>query len=594
MIKYLYALLLLAACLALFPAGAQETRLVLLRADTGRLLVRNKTAAPEQQFSNLPDAYAYLRDLVPQLQEEGFLAASVDSVALSDTLVTALVYRGPSYRWARLSFDALPSALLNNAGIRERDWTQQAIRPARLAALSERLLRYCEDNGYPFAYTTMTNLAREEGGLKADLVLEQGPLVRFDSLVIESDVEISRDYLQRYLGIRQGDLYSESQLRLVSKRLSELPFLQEARPWRMDFTIGGNKLYLFLKEKKSNQLNGLIGLQPNTVETGKFMLTADILLGLKNALGYGESIAATYQNLQYKSPRFHFEGNVPYVLGTLFGIDASFDLFKRDTTFRRTSFDAGIRYQFNATDYVKVSYQHSGNRLITADTTYVIVNRQLPPNLDITMRGAAVEFYMDRTDYRLNPRRGWQARAGASGLLREVLPNDAITGLSDASGFGYGTLYDSANAEKYQYRISGNAAYYFNLYKDMVLKLGYNGGYISGARLFQNELYQIGGFKLLRGFDEQGIYANQYHVLTLELRLLLSRNSCFYLFSDNAYTLTRYNAVDREDYPVSLGGGITLENKSGIFNVALGLGKRSGESFQFRQAKIHFGYTAYF
>jgi hemolysin activation/secretion protein len=228
------------------------------------------------------------------------------------------------------------------------------------------------------------------------------------------------------------------------------------------------------------------------------------------------------------------------------------------------------------------------------DVNYVKANKKLPENLDISSKGALVEFYMDRTDYKLNPHKGWQAQVSGSGLLRNVKPNDAITGITDGSGFDYTKLYDTMNADKYQYRINGAVSYYISPFHNMVIMAGYSGGYIGGSNLFLNELFQLGGFKLLRGFDEQSIYANQYHVGTLELRLLLSRNSYFYIFSDNAFTEARYAGIYRKDYPVSFGGGITLENKSGIFNVALGLGKHSGEGFQFKQAKIHFGYTAYF
>jgi hemolysin activation/secretion protein len=178
--------------------------------------------------------------------------------------------------------------------------------------------------------------------------------------------------------------------------------------------------------------------------------------------------------------------------------------------------------------------------------------------------------------------------------LRDVKPNDEIVGISDGSGFNYGGLYDTLNINKYQYRAQAAVSYYVSPLRNMVIKIGYSGGYISGNNLFLNELFQLGGFKLLRGFDEQSIYANQYHVGTIELRFLLGRNSYFYIFNDDAFIQSQYAGITRKDSPVSLGGGITLENKSGIFNVAIGLGKHSGENFQFRQAKIHFGYTAYF
>lgn len=598
MYKYiyrLYFLLFFVFCTLCTTAQGIHLYLFPVDAEGATVLALNKKNIPlDQHFNGMPETFEYLRALIPEMQEAGFLAASIDSLVQSDSTVKAWIYRGGNYKWAKLSFEQLPKALLNDVGVRERDWENRVVSPARFAALSEKLLSYCENNGYPFAATALDNMVTTEGGINAELVLERGNLIRIDTLIIEGDVEVSRDFLQSYLGIHQGDVYNESQLRLISKKLSELPFLQEANPWRMDFTIAENKLKLYLKERKANQLNGLIGLQPNTVETGKFMLTADVQVGLKNALGYGESIALTYLNMQYKSPRFHIDLAVPYLFGTPFGVEGSFDLFKKDTTFVRVSFEGGLRYQLNATDYVKLSYQSFSNRIVSADVKYVQLNKRLPDNLDIGTRGAGIEFLMDRTDYKLNPRRGWQGKVSGSGLLREVKKNDAITSISDGSGFDYESLYDTLNNQKYQYRLAASGAYYQPLAKSLVLKVGYNGGYLSGSRLFMNELYQIGGFKLLRGFDEQSIYANQYHVATLELRVLLGGNSYFYLFNDDAYVLTKFGTINRNDYPISLGTGITLENKSGIFNIAIGLGKHSGETFQFRQTKIHFGYIAYF
>lgn len=546
-------------------------------------------------FKTQVDGLDFLKSYLAEQREAGYLAVSVDSLLQNDTAIKAWIYHGHKYKWAQLSLKKIPDALLNNMGIRERAWNDQPLSPRRFAALTGKVLGYCENNGYPFASIYLDSISRHEGkGIYANLVLEPGQLTKYDTIKIEGNVPVSHQFLLTYLGIQQDDIYNESQLKLISKRLKELAFLEEAQTWSVRFTPGSSSLSIFLKERKANQLNGLIGLQPNTAETGKFMLTADVLIGLKNALGYGESLSLTYQQLQYKSPRFHADVMWPYLLGTPLGVESSFDLFKKDTTFRRTSFDIGVRYQFNAADYMKIFYQNQSNRIITPDTNYVKTNKTLPDNLDIAASGAGVEFFLERTDYKLNPRRGWTARLTASGLIRKIDKNDAITSLSDGSGYNYAALFDTVNNHKYQYRIAGTATYYLPLFKNLVLRIAYNGGYLSGSRLFMNELFQIGGFKLLRGFDEQSIYANQYHVGSLDLRFLLSRNSYFYLFNDNAYTFSRYNGKTARDYPVSLGIGITLESKTSIFNIALALGKHSGETFQFRRAKIHFGYTAYF
>ena len=128
----------------------------------------------------------------------------------------------------------------------------------------------------------------------------------------------------------------------------------------------------------------------------------------------------------------------------------------------------------------------------------------------------------------------------------------------------------------------------------MVFRQAYYGGWISGQRLFQNELYQVGGFKLLRGFDEQSVYASQYHMASLEFRLLLNRNSYIYLFSDNAYVQSFFNLNNKEGFYNGFGIGATLETKTGLFSISYALGRNDDIPVQFRQSKVHFGYVAYF
>lgn len=434
----------------------------------------------------------------------------------------------------------------------------------------------------------------DAGGVSGILKLQKGELRKIDSVHIDENVGVSKGYLERYLDIFEGSNYSEKKLGNISARLRELPFLQESAPWQVAFKLTDTRLKLFLKPKRANQLNAIIGLIPNNVQTGKFLVTADATLALQNILSYGESIAVTYQNLQYRSPKVNADLVWPYLLNSPIGIDAHFSLFKRDTTFSRTSLQAGLRYQVNATDYIRLFYQDMRNHLIAVDTAYIKQYKRLPDNADVSADGAGLELVINRTDYRLNPRKGWQLRLSTSALLRRVQRSDAVTALTDLSGFDYAKLYDSLEQQRYQYHAEGSLAGYLPLGKKTVLMCAYNGAWVSGRHLFQNELYQVGGFKLLRGFDEQSVYANQYHILTLEMRLLLDRNSYFYLFSDNGYVQGYYNGFGREGIYDGFGMGTTLETKTGIFTISYALGRSDTQALQFKQSKIHFGYLAYF
>jgi len=333
---------------------------------------------------------------------------------------------------------------------------------------------------------------------------------------------------------------------------------------------------------------------PNNVETGKFLLTVDALFAFQNILGQGEAINVSYQNLQYRSPRLKAGFTYPYLFNTPFGIDLQFDLFKKDTSFRRTFFQGGIRYQLNAQDYVRAFYHNQSNRLITVDTSFVKATHTLPEDADVTAHGAGVEFGFNHTDYRISPRKGWELKVTSSALVRTVRKSDAITALQDGSGFDYGSLYDTLTSARNQFHLSGSLNGYLPVLKRMVLKGSYSGGWISGDNLFRNELYQIGGFRLLRGFDEQSIFTSQYHVLSAELRLLLDQNSFFYLFSDIGYVEALRGLGRTWGLYHGFGIGATLETKSGLFTISYALGQSPDNPVQFRQSKVHFGYVAYF
>jgi outer membrane protein assembly factor BamA len=284
----------------------------------------------------------------------------------------------------------------------------------------------------------------------------------------------------------------------------------------------------------------------------------------------------------------------PYLLKSPIGGELHFDYFLNNLQFRKVSLQSGIRYYFNSNDFIKIFYQTQSNRIINIDTASIIASKQLPINIDNKSNGVGFEWQSNHTDYRLNPHKGWQSKMGATALQRKVLPNDGVTGIKDASGFDFSKLYDTLQKQTFQYFLNTELAAYLPLGRSVTLKFGYNGALIVAPRLFQNELFQIGGFKALRGFDEQSIFANQYHIFTTELRLILSQNSYAYLFSDNAWVQTKFNTYDRSGMYNGFGLGTTLETKTGLFSIALAFGRSDFIPLRFRESKISFGYVALF
>ncbi len=575
-------------------AGAQSYSIRVHRVDgpealpTG--LLKINTGYGEQL-----DALSAVQGIVPQLQEAGYLAASVDSLGVLRDGYEVYLYLGRQWRWARLSLESLPRPLLIATGITASQYEGRNLAPAALARLSERILDWCDNNGFPFARIGLDSL-RDEGahGLSANLALDPGALTHIDSIIVEGNVRVSKAFLARYLDLYEGGLYNESRLRQLRGRLRELPWLEDNAGWRIEFRSIDTKLYLQLRERRANQLNVIMGLQPNTLETGKFLFTVDAQAAFQNLLGNGESFSFSYQKLQAESPRIKADVLYPYLLGTPIGAEGHFDLYFKGQEFRRTIFDAGGRYSLSAKDYIRLFYKGYSNRVITPDTAYILTYKRLPANVDVISGGGGGELQINRTDYRFNPRKGWSARINGELLSRRIEKNDGITGIRDGSGFDYSTLYDTISMNSYQTQVSADLAGYLPLGKRVVLRGAYAGGYISGDRLFQNELFQIGGFRLLRGFDEGSLFVNQYHLAGLELRYILGRNSNVYLFSDNAWLQSNINSIEHSGIYDGFGVGTMLETKNAQFNIAYALGRSPDNPIQLRQSRVHIGILAFF
>ena len=227
------------------------------------------------------------------------------------------------------------------------------------------------------------------------------------------------------------------------------------------------------------------------------------------------------------------------------------------------------------------------------DTFTIKNSRQLPDIADVSSVNLLLDYQVNNTNYRFNPARGNEVSVSLAVGNKKIRKNAAITQIKDPA-FNYNSLYDTLKLNTYQLRLKASAAHYITLGRQSVFKTGIHAGIYESPNSFRNELFQIGGYKLLRGFDEESIYANQFAVATLEYRYLLGLNSYFFGFTDIGKT--HYKNQGKNLTNTFLGGGIGLafETKGGIFNISYAAGKRNDLRFNIKESKIHFGYVSVF
>lgn len=546
-------------------------------------------------FPSREKALKYAADLPAMLQKSGYLAASVDSIRETPGALHIRLFVGEQTKWLSLNVENAEEGALIASGFDCKDFVGKPVDMDRIRIVQERMLRYYQNRGYPFARVSLDSLRWQPAGLSASIIAEKSIPYYIDSIRLNGRARIKPAFLQHYLGIHPHSLYDREKLEQVDKRLEEVRFLKVTQSSDIQMLGSGSVLNLYLDPQRSSQVDFLLGLLPARESDNKTQLTGDLLLDLKNTFRSGESILVRWQQLQPKSPRLNLGFNQPYLFNSPLGVDFLFDLFRKDSNFLQINSMAGITYSASRHSG-KVFLQWQDNKLLEGgvDTGYVKINRELPPNTDVSSANLGMQYAIDATDYRLNPRRGNEMSVSISAGIKKIRKNSQITDLKDPA-FDYASLYDSIRMKNYQIRVIASAAHYFPVGRSSVIRTCLRGGLYQSPEIFRNELFQIGGFRLLRGFDEESIYSTRYLVATVEYRYLLGGNSHLYIFSDAALNRNRYQGVDASNRFISGGFGINYQTGQGILSVCYAAGFRNDVSFRLAQAsKLHFGYIYYF
>ena len=545
--------------------------------------------------NNLSDSVSSKKELASvfnQLYEKGFLLTSIDSMQIDSVHFTAFIKLNKQVEWAFLSKGNVSEDLLNRINLKTNSFTEKNFYYKEIKSIEEKLLTYCENNGFPFAKVWLDSIVWKKNLLSASLMIDKGKLITIDSIKVDGDVKIANAYLYGYLGIKPGDLYNESLIREINKQVDEIPFVQQESTARIIFNDDKASIILQLKNRNASKFDLVIGVLPNNRVSGKVIVTGQGSLDMWNVLGRGERLTLSLDKLQPRSTEFKSALQYPYLLQQPFGINLGFEINKNDTFYIDVKKEIGLQYLFSGRNYIKGFVRNTTSSLLSVDTFEIKQSHTLPSQIDLSVTYYGLEAAYEKLDFRLSPRKGWHLFASAAVGNRKVIRNPAITQLTDLNepDFNFSSLYDSLPEKSLRYELLAKADKYTSISRTQVLKLSFQSKALIAPDVFQNELYRIGGNRLLRGFDEQSVYASWYNVFTAEYRYLIQRTSYLFLFTDFAYIEHQLPNNFYTDWPKGVGAGLTFQTKAGIFGVSYAVGSERGNALQLRSAKIHFGY----
>lgn len=531
-------------------------------------IVLSKYHYPGEILNDTAAIKHFSKKILNRLYSQGYIEASY-KINTSDSIPCVNWFVGSKYEWIKLSEGNVPEYILSKSGYRERLYQNSRFDLLQIQKLFDNIIEESENNGYPFAHLSFLELKIKDGLVEAALNYESGPEIVFDELVITGTDNIKSSWLSSYLGVKEGTLFSQKTLDNIVVLIDELTYIKLNGTVSVSFQNLTAKVELPLADIPSNSIDGIIGFLPNEETDNKLLITGQLFLGLNNLFNSGKSLQLEWQSLKPRTQLLEINYDHPNILLSPMDMSSRFYLLKEDTIFINREFDLILSFR-KERSRMSLFYRSKNSSVISEEN----VNPDL-------------------TDFNINY---YGIGYGYSTLPNRIIPKSGFRVKSEAA-IGNKTIEDTmieSNKTSVQYSLIANVLSQIRLSRNFVIANQLLGGKLINDRLYQNDLFRIGGLKSLRGFNENFFFAHQYIINRLEFRLHYQSGSYVYCLYDQGYYYANTQTVSIEDYPLGIGLGIAMELDFGILNIAYALGRSDNQKFDTRLSKFHFGYIARF
>lgn len=392
------------------------------------------------------------------------------------------------------------------------------------------------DNGMPFARGEWSGFQIDDNGnVECDFRIIAGPKAIISAIEFSGRKRTTLELLRKSAGLNLGALYSETNTRTAERMIDKMSYVEIVSPFYLETSAIGDSCVIVynLKELPSTRFDGVGGFV-KTKDKTDFIGRIEMEFG--DILGTGRAFSLYWNKKDAQSNELSVKYLEPFILKSRMDLQLEVFQIDRDSLFVKNGGAAALYRRFGTelSGAVKFSLERtvpeSGSSVSTS-----------------TKRSVGIEFDFDKTDFRLNPRSGYEI---GSKLDYGYRSNSAVI-----EGENPPSSLSSAG-------LTGTA--YFNPFNKFVTAFGFNGWGIttSNGTVPVDEYYFIGGANGLRGYTDQQFPAYRYTIATFEFRLITGKYSRAYLFGD--FGFIKSSQQRETDYKFRPGYGFGLVSKAGI------------------------------
>ncbi len=455
--------------------------------------------------------------------------------------------------------------------LKEQNLSQQNFEP-----VYSEILDRLENNGFPFAKIRLESIYFFDDSISgkhlADIYfsIDNGEQSKINIVEIEGNTKTKDYVITRAAGVNADEIYEQIKIENIPASLNRLRFFEPVELPQFYFNSKNQGvLKIIVKEKETNNFDGVFGYVPSSNKNEKGFFTGYINIGLRNLFGTGRSTAIRWQQENRYSQELELRYLEPWLFNYPFNLEAGLYQRKQDSTYVQRTIEGKL--EFLATQDISASIIVNSQSTIPSerkDKKFTVFNS--------SSFTSGVNFKVDTRDDFYAPTKGLLLMNAYKFTSKKISgPNEFITPETKIK-----TTFQ---------RLELDFLFFLELFKDQIAALGVHARELRGNDVEISDLYFLGGTSTMRGYREKQFMGNRIFWSNLEYRYLLTRRSFAFLFFDTGYYLRNGDESksinELSDFKTGYGFGLNIETGLGVLGVSFALGK--GDSFS--DGKIHFG-----
>ena len=423
------------------------------------------------------------------------------------------------------------------------------------------LLSKLEKNGFSMAQAKLENFDTSEDGkfIKASLNIDTGKTRKIDDIIINGYDDFPESHRRNIVRLFKNKTFNQKQVDNIYQSFQPFKFAKQFKYPEILFTVDSTKVYVYLEKASANRFDGFVGFANS--EDDKIRFNGYLDLMLQNALKGGERLMLYWKSDGNEQTTLNVSTELPYLFKTPFGLKASLNIFKQDSTFQNTKNNIDIGYFFNYQNKLYLGYQSTNSNKI------LNINNALISDFKSEFITATFEISQPWNQYL---------------FFNEKYAFTVKTGLGNRN----------AIQKTPQQFASLHAFYNINLNEKNIFFFKTENFFLNSDNFLTNELYRFGGINSIRGFNENSLQANWVSSLNSEYRYMLSPSLFVHSVVDVGYFQDQANDIQERIYTLGFGFGLATQN--GIFNLNYANGNSGANEFKLSNSIVHISFKAVF